>query len=97
MQLRKHGTFLLNLMSSTGSEKTTTLKATIDKLKDEMCIGVMEADVLLSINFVMKLVYEYARNCNPEIKIYPICAATGEGAVLFSNWLKAEVRSWKSK
>ena len=44
-ELKKEKTFLLNLMSSPGSGKTTTLKATIAALKDEMRIGVMEADI----------------------------------------------------
>ena len=44
-ELKKEKTFLLNLMSSPGSGKTTTLKATIAKLKDEFKIGVMEADI----------------------------------------------------
>ena len=44
-QLKKDRTFLLNLMSSPGSGKTTTLKATIARLKDEYKIGVMEADI----------------------------------------------------
>ena len=44
-QLKKQGTFLLNVMSSPGSGKTTTLKRTIGALKDEMKIGVMEADI----------------------------------------------------
>ena len=45
VQLKKDRTFLLNLMSSPGSGKTTTLKATIAALKDEFRIGVMEADI----------------------------------------------------
>ena len=44
-QLKEQGTFLLNVMSSPGSGKTTTLKRTINALKDEMSIGVMEADI----------------------------------------------------
>lgn len=44
-QLKEQKTFLLNLMSSPGSGKTTTLKATISRLKDEYKIGVMEADI----------------------------------------------------
>lgn len=44
-ELKKQHTFLLNLMSSPGSGKTTTLKATIARLKDEMKMGVMEADI----------------------------------------------------
>ena len=44
-ELKKDHTFLLNLMSSPGSGKTTTLKATIARLKDKLRIGVMEADI----------------------------------------------------
>ena len=44
-QLKKDGTFLLNLMSSPGSGKTTTLRQTIAALKDELRIGVMAADI----------------------------------------------------
>ncbi len=198
MQLKKQGTFLLNLMSSPGSGKTTTLKATIAKLKDEMNIGVMEADIasdvdaaaiaelgtrtiqlhtggmchldadmtrqgltslesetfdliilenvgnlvcpaefdtgavknamILSVpeghdkplkyplifekcdvllinkidvmpyfNFDIELVQEYTRKRNPNIKIYPICAKTGEGVDQFTNWLRDEVKAWKSE
>ena len=43
--LKQERTFLLNLMSSPGSGKTTTLKRTIAALKDEFRIGVMEADI----------------------------------------------------
>ena len=43
--LKQKGTFLLNLMSSPGSGKTTTLLRTIEALKDELRMGVMEADI----------------------------------------------------
>lgn len=44
-ELRERGIFLLNLMSSPGSGKTTTLKRTIEALGSELRIGVMEADI----------------------------------------------------
>lgn len=44
-ELKESKTFLLNLMSSPGSGKTTTLKRTIEALKDKYRIGVMEADI----------------------------------------------------
>lgn len=44
-QLKEENTFLLNFMSSPGSGKTTTLTGTIEALKGEMRIGVMEADI----------------------------------------------------
>jgi len=49
-QLKEDKTFLLNLMSSPGSGKTTTLMRTIEALKGEMRIGVMEADIDSSID-----------------------------------------------
>ena len=44
-ELKKDKIFLLNLMSSPGSGKTTTVLRTIEALKDEMSIGVLEADI----------------------------------------------------
>lgn len=44
-ELKERGIFLLNLMSAPGSGKTTTLRRTAELLKDEMKIGVMEADI----------------------------------------------------
>ena len=44
-ELKEKGIFLLNLMSSPGSGKTTTLTRVIEALCDEMRIGVMEADI----------------------------------------------------
>ena len=44
-ELRESGTFLLNLMSSPGSGKTTTVVQVLNALKDEMNIGVLEADI----------------------------------------------------
>ena len=43
--LKEKKIFLLNLMSAPGSGKTTTLRSTIAALKDELRIGVMEADI----------------------------------------------------
>ncbi len=44
-ELKAKGVFLLNLMSSPGSGKTTTLIKTINALKDRLRIAVMEADI----------------------------------------------------
>jgi hydrogenase nickel incorporation protein HypB len=44
-ELKADKTFLLNLMSSPGSGKTTTLMATIEALKGDLNIGIMEADI----------------------------------------------------
>ena len=44
-ELKKKKTFLLNVMSSPGSGKTTTLTALINAIKKDYKIGVMEADI----------------------------------------------------
>jgi hydrogenase nickel incorporation protein HypB len=44
-RLKEKKTFLLNLMSSPGSGKTSLILRTIEKLKDEFRIGVLEADI----------------------------------------------------
>ncbi len=43
--LKGEKTFLLNLMSSPGSGKTTTLTRTIERLRNDLRIGIMEADI----------------------------------------------------
>ena len=44
-ELKERGVFLLNLMSSPGAGKTSTLRKTVERLKDRFRIGVMEADI----------------------------------------------------
>ena len=196
-ELKSEGTFLLNLMSSPGAGKTTTLKRTISMLKDEMKIGVMEADIdsdvdaqaisetgvraiqihtggmchldadmtrqgirefgtkdldfvvlenvgnlvcpaefdtgasknvmILSVpeghdkplkyplmfqicdavlinkidvlpyfDFDMERVKEYIQQRNPQAKVFPISAKTGEGMDAWTEWLAAQVNAWKT-
>lgn len=196
--LKEKGVFLLNLMSSPGAGKTTTLMRTIEALKDTFKIGVMEADIdsdvdaqtisesgakviqlhtggmchldaemtrqglagletsdvelailenvgnlvcpaefdtgavknamILSVpeghdkplkyplmfticdvvlinkvdvlpyfDFDMEKCKEYIYMRNPEAKIIPICAKTGEGIEEWSGWLKEAVLSWREK
>ena len=49
-QLHEKKTFLMNLMSTPGSGKTTTLMQTISRLKEKIKIGVMEADIDSSVD-----------------------------------------------
>ncbi len=44
-ELKKKKIFMLNLMSSPGSGKTTTVVRTIEALRSEMRIGILEADI----------------------------------------------------
>ena len=195
-ELKADRTFLLNLMSSPGSGKTTTLVRTIGALKDEMRIGVMEADIdsdvdadtiaqtgakaiqihtggmchldadmtrqgldglaagdvelavlenvgnlvcpaefdtgavknaaILSVpegddkplkyplmfqicdvvlinktdvlpyfDFDMEKCRENIRMRNPNARVIPICAKTGEGVDEWADWLRAEVKAWR--
>lgn len=48
--LKKNGTFLLNVMASPGAGKTSVLLKTIEMLKKDYAIGVMEADIDASVD-----------------------------------------------
>ena len=166
-ELKKKKVFLLNLMSAPGSGKTTTLRRTIAALKDELHIGVMEADidsdvdaraiaetgtkaiqlhtggmchldaemtrqgleglgedgldlvvlenvkyplmfqvcdvvlvnkidVLPYFDFDMDKCREYVAMRNPQAKVIPICARTGEGMDEWTAWLKEQVSQWQA-
>lgn len=196
-ELKEKGVFLLNLMSSPGSGKTTTLTRTIEALRDSLKIGVMEADIdsdvdahtiaktgakaiqlhtggmchldagmtrqgleglevgdvelailenvgnlvcpaefdtgasknamILSVpeghdkplkyplmfsicdvvlinkidvmpyfDFDLEKCKEYIAMRNPNAKVIPICAKTGEGIEEWTNWLKEQVRVWNA-
>lgn len=49
-KLKKEKTFMVNLMASPGAGKTTTLLRTIEVLKDNYKIGVMEADIEATVD-----------------------------------------------
>ncbi|GAA4890220.1 hydrogenase nickel incorporation protein HypB [Ferrimonas pelagia] len=195
--LKKDGVFLLNLMSSPGSGKTTTLVQTLKALQNDTNVGIMEADIssdvdaqtiaetgakviqlhtggmchldadmtrqglegmgtdgldlailenvgnlvcpaefdtgavknaaILSVpegddkplkyplifsvvdvllinkidvmehfDFDLDAVIERVTELNPNIKVIPISARTGEGIEQWANWLRTEVRVWQS-
>lgn len=198
-ELKGKGVYLLNLMSSPGSGKTTTLISAINMLKDKLRIAVMEADIdsdvdakkikaatgiesiqlhtggmchldaemtrqglehlnlpdidlailenvgnlvcpaefdtgscsnvmILSVPegddkplkyplmfSICKLVIinkmdvapyfdfdlgkcrQYIKSRNPEARVIPVCARTGEGVDQFADWLFEEVNNWKNK
>ena len=195
-QMKQEGTFLINLMSSPGSGKTTTLTRLIRELKDDLKIGIMEADIdsdvdadtishegvkviqlhtggmchldadmtrqgvrqletegldlvvlenvgnlvcpaefdtgaamnmmILSVpeghdkplkyplvfqvcnaliinkidvlpyfDFDMEKVVEFAHRRNPNLKVFPISAKTGEGIDALAEWIQLQVTEWK--
>lgn len=57
---------------------------------------VNKIDVLPYFDFDMEKVEEYARKRNPNIKIFPICAKTGEGIDALADFLREKVMDWKS-
>ena len=58
---------------------------------------VNKVDVMPYFDFDLDKCREYVRMRNPNARIIPICAKTGEGLDDFADWLLAEVNSWKQQ
>ena len=58
---------------------------------------VNKIDVLPYFDFDMEKVTAYARKRNPNIRIFPISAKTGEGIDVLAQWLTETVQNWKAK
>ena len=58
---------------------------------------VNKGDVMPYFDFDLDKCREYVRMRNPNARIIPICAKTGEGLDDFADWLLAEVKSWKQQ
>ena len=54
-------------------------------------------DVLPYFDFDMGKVTEYAKKRNPNIRIFPISAKTGEGVDALAQWLAQTIQTWKEK
>lgn len=54
-------------------------------------------DAMDYFDFDLEAVKEYATKLNPNIKIIPISAKTGEGIDKWTHWIRTEVSSWKEK
>ncbi|MBO4557080.1 MAG: hydrogenase nickel incorporation protein HypB [Bacteroidales bacterium] len=54
-----------------------------------------KTDVMPYFNFDIERCKEYIRRRNPNAKVIPVCAKTGEGLDLFAEWLLEEVKNWK--
>ena len=52
-------------------------------------------DVLPYFDFDMAKCEEFVRRQNPNMKIIPICAKTGEGIDEFAQWLREQVKAWR--
>ena len=56
---------------------------------------VNKMDVMPWFDFDLEKCREYVRMRNPQARVIPICAKTGEGVDAFAEWLLAEVAAWK--
>ena len=52
-------------------------------------------DVMTYFDFDMEKCKEYIAMRNPNTKVIPICARTGEGIDEWNEWLLEQVRAWK--
>lgn len=57
---------------------------------------VNKIDVLPYFDFDMNKVEKYARKRNPNIKIFPISAKTGEGIGALADYLRGKVKEWQN-
>ena len=55
---------------------------------------ISKTDTLPWFNFDMEKCIERVRFLNPEIRIFPISAKTGEGMEAWENWLTTETERW---
>ena len=63
----------------------------------QICDAVLinKIDVLPYFDFDMERVKEYIHQRNPQAKVFPISAKTGEGMDAWAEWLAAQVTEWK--
>lgn len=54
-------------------------------------------DTLSMFDFDIEKCTERAKKLNPDIKVIPICAKTGEGIDEWANWLLEEVKKFQTK
>ena len=58
--------------------------------------NVGKIDVLPYFDFDMDKCREYVALRNPNARVIPICARTGEGIDEWADWLKEQVRAWQA-
>ena len=56
-----------------------------------------KTDVLPYFDFDLQACTEYVHRRNPNARIFPVCAKTGQGIEAFTDWLQTEVRMWKGE
>lgn len=56
---------------------------------------ISKIDALPYFNFDMEKCIERARRLNPDIKVFPLSAKTGEGMQAWIDYLHQEIRNWR--
>lgn len=60
-------------------------------------VVINKMDVAPYFDFDLEKCREYIHRRNPNAKVIPICAKTGEGVNEFADWLLEEVKNWKKQ
>ena len=54
-----------------------------------------KTDAMSLFDFNIETCIERVTKLNPDIKVIPICAKTGEGIDIFADWIREEINNWK--
>ena len=57
---------------------------------------ITKTDTLSYFDFDLKACMDRVRNLNPKIRFFPVSAKTGEGMEAWENWLRDQLRTWRS-
>ena len=76
---------------------SSTPQEALERVSDCDVLIVNKIDVLPYFDFDMDKVVEYAHMRNPNLKIFPICAKTGEGVDAWCDWLADSVAQWNGR
>ena len=76
-------------------DKNSDFLQKVQKMDVPVIVLINKIDVMPYFNFDMDACREYILMRNPNAKIIPICARTGEGMEEWVDWLKHEVKNWQ--
>ena len=57
---------------------------------------ITKTDTLSYFDFDLEACMDRVRNLNPKIRFFPVSAKTGEGMEAWENWLRDQLRTWRS-
>ena len=65
-------------------------------IRESDALVITKTDALPFFNFSMDKVYERVKRLNPDIRIFPVSAKTGDGMAALEDWLLEEAEAWRS-